>query len=206
MIIFGTGTSHLGAKRVSGTCSHCGTNHQMILHIYQRYFDVFWIPVFPVGKTGVCECQHCKYTLRKGEMPETLRQEYQEAKAQFRTPFWSFAGLVIVAGLMIFAGIMGAQDSKQEAAFIQNPQKGDVYEVKLSPNQYTLFKVVDVHGNTASLQRHAYETDKVTAMGKLKEMGDTAYFQGVEKLTKVELLEMYERGKIIDIDRLVKGD
>jgi len=206
MIIFGMGSSHLGAKRTTGTCSHCGTKDQRVMHIYQRYFDIFWIPIFPVGKTGVSECQHCKYTLRKGEMPGPLQREYKAIKAQFRTPFWSFSGLAIIFGFIVFAVIAGKQEKKQETAFIQKPQKGDVYEVKLTSGQYTVSKVVDVQQDTAFLQWHAYETSQVTGIDELKDMGDTAYFQEVEKLSKIQLQEMYESGTIMDIDRVEAGD
>lgn len=65
MIFYGTKGSHLKSERVSSVnCRHCEQQTSYTVSIFGRYAYLYWIPVFPLTKKGVAECDHCKITLK----------------------------------------------------------------------------------------------------------------------------------------------
>jgi hypothetical protein len=73
------------------------------MHLFQRYAHVFWIPLFPIGKTGVSQCSHCKQILKLKEMPFALRLSYENMKSQTTTPFWVFSGSAVIAVIFVLS-------------------------------------------------------------------------------------------------------
>ena len=59
MIVYGIKTKTLSSTPVECNCEHCNHSQQLV-HVSQRYFHIFWIPVLPLGKKSLIECQHCK--------------------------------------------------------------------------------------------------------------------------------------------------
>lgn len=202
MIIYGSRTTHLTTDKVDEPCTNCGTSGSVYMNVYQRYAHVFWIPLFPVGKKAVSQCQHCKQALKTEEMPHSYRQAYKELKTGVRTPLWTFIGLVLIAGLVGMGVMSSKRQSERNAVYIGSPQKEDVYEVKLGEGQYTLYKVQEVTGDTVYLLLHQYETNKITGISDLKKKGDTGYsYDEVLAVTIPELKRMHEKGTIIDVER-----
>ncbi|RYE96648.1 MAG: zinc-ribbon domain-containing protein, partial [Oxalobacteraceae bacterium] len=44
-------------------CVNCGTPDSLVAVVSTRYFQFFWIPVFPFTKRCVTVCTHCKQAL-----------------------------------------------------------------------------------------------------------------------------------------------
>ncbi|PID69053.1 MAG: hypothetical protein CR968_00110 [Flavobacteriia bacterium] len=63
---------------------------------FSKYAHIFWIPLFPLFKKGVCECTHCKSTNDKKHMNEELRFAYDNVKLNAKRPFWQWIGLIII--------------------------------------------------------------------------------------------------------------
>src|SRR5687767_980352 len=135
MIVFGTRVKLLGTKPTTETCNNCGTQHSVQLSIFQKYAHVFWIPFFPLGKIAVSECNHCKQALRTNEFPPSTRLAYDNLKRESKTPLWMFSGLALVAVFVIFTSYESKQNHKKNAALIEAPAKGDLFEVKTQDNQ-----------------------------------------------------------------------
>jgi len=76
-----------------------------------------------------------------------------------------------------------------------------VLEVKTKENQYTLFKVDNVRGDSIFLRVHNYETNKIDGLSDLRKKGDSAYSEDLYSIDKKDLKKMFEKGEIIDIDR-----
>ena len=198
MIVYGTKSKELAKEHLIDKCPNCGTQNSIDMHVFQKYAHVFWIPFFPLGKTGVSECDHCKQVLKLKEMPSSLRTAYDNVKAQTKTPIWTFAGLALVAALITIIIISDKKKAEKNAQLILTPQTGDIFEIKTKDNQYTLYKVNQVVGDSVFVQVNNYETNKITGLDDLKKKD---YSEDVLGFSKAELKQMLDKGEIIDIDR-----
>ena len=112
MIIYGTKAKQLAKEHVTTKCANCGTQNSIEIYIFQKYAHVFWIPLFPLQKTAVSQCEHCKQVLKPKEMPPALLADYEQLKTQSKTPIWTFSGLGLIAALVVVAVI---SDNKKDA-------------------------------------------------------------------------------------------
>ena len=77
MLIFGSRAVNLiTLQSNNGICPSCGTVGSTVIGVYSKHVHIFWVPIFPIGKEGVSQCQHCKYTVNDDDMPEDIRREY----------------------------------------------------------------------------------------------------------------------------------
>jgi hypothetical protein len=201
MIIFGSKATPVSSETIQFNCSSCNTPNSVQMTVFQKYSDIFWIPVFPIGKTGMTQCTHCKQVLEKKEFNPFLRSSYEMVKAKSKTPLWTFSGLVLLVALFILGGITSNRNAEQNAQFIAAPQRGDVYEIKLDNKQYTLYKVENIVGDTVFVLAHEYESNKRRGLSDLKKRGDLAYFPEPFSILKSDLEAMLESNEILDIDR-----
>jgi hypothetical protein len=151
-----------------------------------------------MGKTGVCQCDHCKQVLSLKEMPASLVISYNNLKEKAKTPIWMFSGLALLAILITIGIISGKKNDEKNAKLILSPKAGDIFEIKVNNSQYTLYKVNEVLGDSVFVQINDYETNKVTGLNDLKK---EAYSEEVMGFSKAELKQMLEKGEIIDIER-----
>jgi hypothetical protein len=100
MLLFGTKTTKLTVEPISDICANCGTQHTMDAHIFQKYFHFFFIPLFPIKKTGTSLCTHCKQVLRQREMPRELKRSFDKVKRQIPMPVWTWAGVALLAAFI----------------------------------------------------------------------------------------------------------
>ncbi|HEY6503901.1 MAG TPA: hypothetical protein VIZ28_08005 [Chitinophagaceae bacterium] len=200
MIIYGTKATLLTKETVVEKCQNCGKINTVEISVFQKYAHVFWIPFFPIGKTGISQCQHCKEALKLKEMPEPLRVSYSNLKQQLKAPIWTFSGLALVAVLITWGIVSEKQNDARNAKLIQAPQKGDIFEVRSGSN-YTLYKVQQVLGDTVYILYNQYETNKISGLADLKKKGNTGFADIAEPFLKKEIKAMFDDGDIIDIDR-----
>jgi hypothetical protein len=201
MIIYGSKATELATESLPGKCESCGTAKSLQMTIFQKYAHIFWIPFFPIGKTGVTYCSHCKHALEKKEFNSSLIQEYESLKIKSKMPLWTFSGLAILAVLITWGVISNKQKGEENAKNISSAQKGDIYEIKKGYKQYTLYKVERVVADTVFMLVHQYESNKLTGLIELKEQGDKGYAEGSIPIVKSELKAMLDRGEVVDIDR-----
>ncbi|XZF14356.1 hypothetical protein ACTHGU_21450 [Chitinophagaceae bacterium MMS25-I14] len=106
IFIYGRKSTQLISEQIPGSCPNCGTPHSTHVFVFQRYLHLFWIPVTPIGKTGVSVCSHCKQTRKLNEMSPDQKTAYNALQQKAKTPVWTFS-LLIVIGLSIVAGLIG---------------------------------------------------------------------------------------------------
>ena len=108
MLIFGSKLKLLVMQILQGiTCAHCSSQNTTSAAIYQKIAHVFWMPIFPMGKTGGTECTHCKQILREKELTSYVKPAYEEIKKQAKAPitaYWGVAVLIILFIIGRFAG------------------------------------------------------------------------------------------------------
>ncbi len=76
-----------------------------------------------------------------------------------------------------------------------------MFEVKSANNQYTLYKVAEIKGDSALLSINKFETNLRSGLSYLVSIGDTSYSKQVYAFAKKDLKSMLDKGEIIDIDR-----
>lgn len=201
MIFYGSKATQIGTESLFDKCSNCGTPNSLEMVVFQRYAHVYWIPLFPIGKTGATQCSNCKQVLQKKEFSENLKASYNNLKSGSKTPVWTFSGIALIALLITWGSVVGKQNDKKYAEFIENPMRGDIYEVKLANKHYTLFKVDKVVGDTVFLFMNEYETNKSRGLSELKRKGQKSFIQEHVPMLKADLKIRLEEGEIIRVER-----
>lgn len=128
LFFFGTGSKHVTTVPLAGVaCPHCGKTDSSVVTVFSRYFHFFWIPAFPIGKTTVSVCQHCKQALRLNEMPPALQAPARAAESSARTPLTSYALLLLAGAGILFIAVVGGLNSAKSttpAAQTDAPESG----------------------------------------------------------------------------------
>ncbi|WP_290798657.1 zinc-ribbon domain-containing protein [Flavihumibacter sp. UBA7668] len=182
-------------------CSNCGMDNRIDLYVFQKYAHVFWIPFFPIGKTAVSQCDHCKQSLEPKEMPPGLMASYKEAKKTIKSPFWMFSGLALLAILITVIVVNDKKKQDKNAQLVLTPKAGDLLEIKTPERQYTLYKIDQINGDSVLFRVHNYETNKLSGLRELKEKGETGFSTEQFAIHKNELKAWFDKGELIDIER-----
>ena len=200
MIIYGSKAVHLKTvQSKTATCPSCGTQGSLTISVFRRHAHIFWIPLFPIGKKGVSQCQHCKNVLETKDMPEPIKREYENLKNETKGPIWQFAGLGIIAILIAWGNYASGEDKKLELEYIKSPQIGDVYEYKIETGSYSTLKVVSVTNDSVFVSPNEYE---ISNMSKIYKIDKSENYSNLSYgISKNKLKEMYDSGKILDINR-----
>lgn len=200
MIIYGTRSAKTGKETVLENCPDCKA-FGLDIQVLQKYAHVFWIPFFPLKKTGIATCTQCNRGWTEDQMPGNMKLSFLTVKANTKRPIWSFSGLFLVAILVSWGVIMESEKNKKIAELVLAPKNGDLYQVKTNDGNYTLFRVISVHGDTIIVNPHSFETNKASGLGDLKHKGENAWLQDSVFFTLPALKQMQIDGDIYDIER-----
>lgn len=201
MIFFGTsGAKQLRSQMIEPSeCPHCGAQNSLASHVYGQYFHVWWIPFFSLGKKSKVDCQNCLKEIHPKNLDLVAKEHLQREKMAHRTPIWYYSGLGLVAILITFGVITAMMESKATAKYIKAPQEGDVYEIEMENGRYSLFRVEVVSQDSLYILMNEYET---TASSNLDELNiEENYDQTMYSIGRDRVNEMYEEGKILNINR-----
>lgn len=198
MIIFGTRSKVLNGSTTTADCDYCSSTQTVRLSFVLRYFHIFWIPMFPLSKTGVSQCSHCKQTLYANQMPNTLKLVYEQEKKKVKTPWGYRFGLILIGlffAFVIASIVFGGVNKK----YLNQPMANDIYEVKYGNRQYVLYKVVKVNGSDVVVVESVETGRKASDVSKIKK--DGVYKTSEIIFTKAQLEELAKEGKLRDIER-----
>jgi hypothetical protein len=136
MIVYGTRGKVIQGQQINNmACKACGNQSHSTFGVL-RYFHIFWIPVFPTMQAPGTECLKCKQTLMGKDLPDQIRQNIKSAVFTRKSVLPAFAGLILFAIAVAFAGYAGHEESKKEAAYLEQPAVNDFYIVNL-PKLFT---------------------------------------------------------------------
>lgn len=198
MIIYGSKGTVLAGESVKCNCPNCEAQNSIQMYIAQRYAHVYWIPLFPTKKSAISECNNCKQVLDQKDFPHSFDRAHDTLKSNTKAPWWTYIGVILIGVLIVVGVITSQQNDKENAEFILEPKPGDVYEVKLRSNEYTLYKVDRVEGNIVYLFENQYSVDKSSGFRKLKKK---PYYEDSSPVLKSDLKNMLDSGEIMDVDR-----
>lgn len=201
MVFYGTNSSRLKDGRLSNVnCPNCNEQTSMTYSVFGKYAYIYWIPIFPLGKVNVLECDNCKRTYKLKELPEQIQQKFDLEKHR-GVPIKHFAGLGIIGALIAWFSYSNAQDKKNEAIYIQSPQVGDVYSMTgNSSGFYTTAKVSAIEADSIFLTFNDYEVDKKSGINDIDKSVNYKKENTEGYLTK-EIQSLYAEEFIFEIDR-----
>jgi hypothetical protein len=200
MIIFGARTKILNGSTATTNCSNCGSAQTVRLSFALRYFHIFWIPMFPISKTGISQCSHCKQVLYANEMPNDLKTVYNQEKAKAKIPWGYRFGLILIGlffALMIFSMLFGGANKE----YVKTAQINDVYQIKEGSENYTLYKVIKVEGDIITVVKNKQFASKISQLNQLVVDAKNDYTTNEMKFSKTELENMIANRSLLEIDR-----
>ena len=200
MIIYGWKATHIKSQTAPNlTCTNCNEKGKTFFSVFSKHVHIFWIPLFPYGKTGASQCDHCQLTMEKKQMPPEYRQEYERLRSEASTPVWKYAGLIIIAAIALYLYIDSGQRSDQNKDYIANPVKNDVYRMKTDGGNFTTMKVDSVSTDSVYVLLNEYEVTKRSGIYKV-DKEENYYFVALP-MHKSKLQELFNNGEIYDVDR-----
>ncbi len=198
MIVYGTKAIHQKVDYIADSCPACNTPNAMQMNVFQRYAHIFWIPFFPAGKTGVSQCSHCKQVLKFNQMTPSLKMSYYNMKKQVNVPIWMFTGLALLA-IGITVGVIADRNKSQKVSkMIFNLKKGDILDVKMKDNAFTLLKVTKVVGDSVFFVQNKFQIDQESGIDDLK---SKEYDTEEEVVATADLKNMDKKEQILDVER-----
>lgn len=201
MFVYGSKSKELAKEIIIEKCPNCGSQNSLDMHVFQKYAYLSWLPLFPIGKTGVSECTQCRQVLKSGQMPPAVKTAYDNLKAQTRTPWWTFIGSALFAIFIAWLVVADRANDKENAILILSPHMGDVFDVKTKAGAYTLYKVAKVKGDSVFVRINEFEVCRRSGLPKIRTKGDAAFPADLYGFSKTELKEMLASAEIVDITR-----
>lgn len=200
MIVYGTKGSHIKSERVSGVqCNNCESQQTHTVSIFGKYFYIYWIPLFSIGKKGVSECNNCKATYDRDQMSEPLKRAHDKVKSDTKTPFTHFIGLIIIAALIGFGVFTAGQHKKDMITFIESPEVNDIIDYKSSDNAYSTLKITKVTADSISIVANTMEIAKKSKLYKIDESEN--YNAERYSLSRADYKEAFKTERFLDVDR-----
>lgn len=201
MILYGTNGTHYATEPLAGaTCPACHAPEALQVGLVSRYAHIYWVPLFPYQKVAVTQCLHCQANWSEKELAPTLAPTVRAVKQRSRAPFWTWAGLAIIAAVSLFGYLRSISDARTDEELLLSPHAGDIYTVRSdSSRMYSLLKVRQVGGNIVELVANEYETQDATPITSLNE--PARYSKESFTLTFLDLQIMRRKGQLTDVDR-----
>ena len=174
-------------------CDKCNDFGQRF-SVYQDYFHLFFIPLFPLGKKTIQSvCLKCN-------------DRFNEEKKNYylsitRTPIYLYTGLILFALMIISIVIGNANTQKQKAAFVANPMINDVYQIREGEGKsrtYYFLKVKNIDSDTLELLHSYFEY-----YSYISSMSDSDYFVTDEffRVAKSEIKDYLDKGMLNAVER-----
>ena len=206
MIFYGTNGKLYATEPLPGAaCPACHSPVGLHVALVSRYAHVYWIPFFPYQKIAVTQCARCHASWEEKQLGPKLAPAVRSVKKQRPAPYWTWAGLTIIAALSLYGYLRSIRDAHIDEALLASPRAGDIYTVRAdSSRQYSLLKVRQVGGNVVELVANNYEIDESSPINSLNE--PARYSKEAFTLTFLDLQIMRRKGQITDVDRLAPAD
>lgn len=200
MIIFGITKKALKTfSAVNYKCTTCDEYNSTLLHVYYRYFHVFWIPMFPLGKKGEADCEYCGAHTKSKKLNDKLKLHLSNFKNNVSIPKKSFTGTILLCILIIYSIEASNITERKKSEYIQSPHKGDVYFYDVEPGLYSCMKVYSVKNDSVFVQKNKETVTKFTKSFGLNR--PEKYETVISGFKKSELIKMKEDKIIYSIDR-----
>lgn len=200
MIVYGTKGAHLKSAKVNGIkCNNCNEQTTHNISVFGKYFYVYWIPLFPLGKKVISECNNCKVTYERKAMNDQLKLAADNVKRDTKTPLTYWIGSLIIAALIAFIIYSGNQHKKDVATYITSPMVNDIIDYKSSEDNYSTLKITKVTNDSVFVVANIMEIARQSKLYKIDD--DENYNAERFGLSLTEYQEAFKTKKFLDVDR-----
>lgn len=201
MIVYGTGSKLLKeASAENIPCSNC-EHKTSTISVYQKYFDLFWIPTFPIGKAAFLECANCHNVTKEKAMQPEQKALVKNLKKSLKTPLYTFSGLGVI--LLIVGGfiISGMMTDGEKEDYYNEPQSGDVYSIlypeDTSEYKHMFYKITQIGEDSIYFLASYYSYISSATVLEPKD----AFIDYEFGIAKTEMKEWHEADRIKNIYR-----
>lgn len=194
-MIYGHRASKIGNFAVKNTrCQFCESMDSQTVSVFGRYVHVMWIPIFPIGKAVVSECDSCKRTIKKKEFSPALQEQYALSKDSISTPKWHFLGLGIIGLLVILITITSATKEVDPRDELLSSDKNSMSLSPTMESDSTSFKIKSMFDEIVidEMNAHQFEYKTKVVEDKALVLVKIPTLKQLDKEVRVELLEMIE--------------
>jgi len=201
MIFYGTKASTIkNGQIINVDCPNCETNSSMIYSVFGKYAHIYWIPLFPIKKITITECNNCKKTFEYKELHQAIQTKLDREKEKdgAKTPIWMFSGLFIIATLVAFGIYSSGETEKKEAEYLKAPKVGDIYRFESNPGFYSTMKVESILKDSLHVFINKVETNKTSGIDDIDKPENYSEIYGY---SKAEIIKMYKDKEIYEINR-----
>ncbi|WP_397363484.1 hypothetical protein [Olleya sp. R77988] len=201
MVFYGSKASKLKeGQLINVDCPNCEEGRSMRYGIYGKYAYIYWIPLFPIGKENILECNNCKRTYDLKELPDHIQQKFEIEKSGADYPIWYFSGLAVIAAIIAIAFYLSKKDAENDKLYIEAPLAGDVYSIETSQKgYYTTMKVTDVTTDSIFVIYNDYEIDRKSKIYKIDKFEN--YTTETDRYSREEIKSLFEKEFIYEVDR-----
>lgn len=200
MIIFGTGSTNLETIQVNNeVCSYCNKENTLLFSYSRRHAHIFWIPIFPLDKTGRSYCSHCQQTLSIKQMPYSLKTKFKNTKQHVKGPLWQFSGAIIFILLIGITGYTSSKSKKNTLNYMEAPSVGDIYEYRSESGNYSTMMLKRITRDSLYMSLNYYEISKPSRLYNIDKKEN--YPKEVYGYSKEEIKNMKNSGAILHVNR-----
>lgn len=201
MIIYGWSTKTIKqAPLADHECPKCNQK-QSVLVIVAKYAHIFWIPVFPFGKSASIVCTICKHQTEEKAISLGPNVSIKQLKSTVPIPKYLFIGLGLIIATIGYFIYDGVQEDKRKASYVQEPQIGDVYLIKdkEEPSQYNhyLMKVRNIDGDSLWVSYSSYSYNGVISQLDPND----GFYDIMYPIHKNGIKEIHDAGDLIKVMR-----
>lgn len=148
--IFGTNGNIVEKKTINNyNCKDCNCKTNSLIVVKSEYLHIFWIPIFPTGKTVSTKCANCKIIYQNDEIPFELKEDTRKIKESAETPFFYWSGLFTAIFFFVFLYILPLfhiVDSNPQRRRI-SLNEGDCFLFRIK-DEYSLRKIKKIEGDS----------------------------------------------------------
>jgi len=207
MIFFGTGSKTMKTVELGeAECPSC-SQPTVFMQLLHKYFHIWWIPVFPIGKVAVAGCKSCNTAWEQQDLPLPLFESVESAKKSSSPPKYLFAGLYIVGIIISIAMFTSWRNDRNTGDYAGQPQVADLYVMSTEFDEeypHQLFQIRNIDGDSITMMIGSYgyrnPSDAVDAVEK-RVTEDLNYFADSVRIAKAALLSLYDTKKVARIIR-----
>jgi len=128
------------------------------------------------------------------------KSDNQKETSRMRKPIWIVSiTLLSIAVLMAFGALYYNYRKDKEKTYIENPKKGDVYEMEVENGYFSTAKVVFVRNDSVFVTYNNYKTDKTGGISEIDIDRNYGIFKGAYSKKKLE--KLFVQDSIFAINR-----
>ena len=204
MIIYGIRSNSLHESVVEDqSCPNCGHEDSIRMYCHARYFHVFWVPMFSIGRKGRVVCINCDTEWKISKTPIHVQDEYAMHTEDSKIPWWHFIGLAVLALFISWAIVINKQTKSRRMNKVETPVNGDLYITK-EPFGYGVERVIGVSNDSV------YVVESVALWEKryraLKNSENTLFDTVPVVYSRAEIKTRLIGREIIDVRKKEKAD